>query len=58
MTEVEGRFFGEDCRCYHFVENSAYFVLNTDLLLTMLPNFEREAALKDSAFFMGSVFYP
>ena len=50
MTEVEGRFFGEDCRCYQFVENSAYFVLKTDLLLTMLPNFEREAALKDSAF--------
>ena len=50
MTEVEGLFFGEDCRCYHFVENSAYFVLKTELLLTMLPNFEREVVLKDSTF--------
>ena len=35
---------------YHFVENSAYFMLKTELLLTILSNFEREVAFKDSAF--------
>ena len=35
---------------YHFVENSAYFALKIESLLTMLSNFEREAALKGSAF--------
>ena len=56
------RIFGGDCwlneqaglrkwrSTYHFAEYSTYFVLKIELLLTMLPNFEREAALKDSAF--------
>ena len=35
---------------YHFIENATYFVLKIELLLTILSNFEREAALKDSAF--------
>ena len=35
---------------YHFVDNSAYFVLKLELLLTMLSKFEGEAVLKDSAF--------
>ena len=42
---------------YHFVENSARFVLKIELLLTMLSNFEREAALKNSVFY-GYVFDP
>ena len=33
-----------------FVENSAYLVLKIELLFTMLFKFEREVALKDSAF--------
>ena len=41
---------------YHFVENSAYFVLTIELLLTVLSNYEREVALKDPAFLMGTVF--
>ena len=35
---------------YHFAENLAYFVLRIELLLTVLSNIEREAALKDSVF--------
>ena len=35
---------------YYFIENSAYFVLEIELLLTVLSNFEREASNKDSAF--------
>ena len=35
---------------YHYVENSAHFELKIELLLTVLYNFEREVALKDSAF--------
>ena len=35
---------------YHFVENSASFVLTIELLLTMLSNFERKVGLKDSTF--------
>ena len=33
-----------------FIDNSAYFVLEIELLLTVLCNFEREASNKDSAF--------
>ena len=33
---------------YYFIENSAYFVFEIKLLLTVLSNFEREAALKES----------
>ena len=33
---------------YYFIENSAYFVFEIELLLTVLSNFEREGALKDS----------
>ena len=56
MTEVEKRIFGGDfmhkmgCQSYHFAENPAYFVLKIELLLTVLSNLEREAALKDSTF--------
>ena len=32
---------------YHFVKNSEYFVLKIELLLTVLSNFERKAAIKD-----------
>ena len=53
---MEEQIFGGDCagacmykQAYHFVENSAHLVLNTELLLTMLSNFEREVALKASA---------
>ena len=35
---------------YRFVEKLARFVLKIELLLTMLSKFEKEAALKDSAF--------
>ena len=35
---------------YYFIQNAAYFVLEIELLLTVLCNFEREAALKASAF--------
>ena len=35
---------------YHFVENSAYLIFNIELLFTILCNFGRDAALKDSAF--------
>ena len=35
---------------YYFIENSAYFVLEIELLMTVLSNFEREATLKGSAF--------
>ena len=35
---------------YHFVENSAHFLLKIELMLIVLSNFEREVALKDSAF--------
>ena len=38
---------------YHFLESLGYFVLKTELLLTVLPNFEREAAFKD----LGCVLY-
>ena len=31
---------------FHFVENSAHFVLKIELLLTVFSNFEGEAALK------------
>ena len=34
----------------HLLCRSAYFVLKTELLLTMLFNFERKVALKDSTF--------
>lgn len=34
---------------HHFMDNSSHFVLKTELLLTMLSNFEREVALKASA---------
>ena len=34
----------------HFVENSTYFVLKLELLLTMLPKFEGEAVLKTQLF--------
>ena len=64
MTKIEERIFGRDCRggCMHnqgcekeeastvFLENLEYFVLEIELLLTVLSKFEREAALKDSAF--------
>ena len=33
---------------YHFIQNAAYFVLEIELLLTVLCNFEREAALNDT----------
>ena len=32
------------------MENSTYFVLKIELLPTVLSNFEKEAALKDSVF--------
>ena len=32
---------------YYFIENFAYFVLEIELFLTVLSNFDREAALKD-----------
>ena len=35
---------------YHFVENSAHFVFKIELLLTVLSNFEKKAALEDSTF--------
>ena len=35
---------------YHFAENSGHFLLKIELLLTVLFIFEREAALKVSAF--------
>ena len=41
---------------YYFIENSAYFVFEIELLLTVLSNFEREAALKDSAFWWETCF--
>ena len=41
---------------YYFIENSAYFVFEIELLLTVLPNFEREAALKDSPFWWVTCF--
>ena len=64
LTKVEDRSFGGDCsrwlyaqvglwkwrRTNHFVKKSADSVLKIELLLTMLSNFEREVALKDSAF--------
>ena len=33
-----------------FVVNSAYFVLKTKLVLTVLPNTEKDVALKESTF--------
>ena len=62
LTKVEERIFGGDCRgglyaqlglwkwrrTYYFVENSAHFALEIDLLLTVLSNFEREVALDDT----------
>ena len=33
-----------------FVKNSGYFVFKIDLLITVLSNLERKAAIKDSAF--------
>ena len=33
---------------YYFIQNAAYFVLEIELLLTVLCNFEREAALNDT----------
>ena len=42
MAEVEERIFG--------ATYSTYFVLDIELLLTMLPNFERKPAPKDSDF--------
>ena len=33
---------------HHFVKNSSYFLLKIELLLTVLFNFEIEAALKES----------
>ena len=35
---------------YHFGDNSAYFILKIELLLTMFCNFKKETAFKDSAF--------
>ena len=35
---------------YHFVKNLGHCILKVELLLTVLCNFEREAALKNSAF--------
>ena len=70
LTEVEERFFGGNCSLdgmynqvfenegalNHFVEKPVYFLLKIELLLTMLSNFERVAALL--SFLMGSVFDP
>ena len=64
LSELEERIFSGDCRgglyvqiglwkwrnAYHFIENSAYFVLKKELLLTVFSNFEREAALNDWGF--------
>ena len=35
---------------YRFVKNSAKLLLSIEMLMTVLPKFEREAALKDSTF--------
>ena len=37
-------------RMYRFVKNSAKLLLSIEMLMTVLPKFEREAALKDSTF--------
>ena len=69
LTEAEESIFDGDYRggymhkskwrnTYRFVENTAYFVVKLELLLTVLPNFEREAPLKDSAFWWGVCFNP
>ena len=42
---------------YHFVENSAYFVLKIELLLNVLSNFERERLLM-TQLFDGKGFWP
>ena len=42
-------------KSYHFGKNSLYLVLKIELLLTELSNFERKAALKNSAFLMGNM---
>ena len=34
------------------MKNSAYFVSKIELLLTVLSNFERKAALKDAGFWL------
>ena len=39
-----------------FIENSVHIILKTELLLVVLPNFERETALGDSAFLIGIMF--
>ena len=39
---------------YHFVVNSTYFALKIEVLLTVLSNFEREGALKNSPFSWGA----
>ena len=50
MAEVEELIFGGDFRGGCFEENSAHFLLKIELLFTMLSNFKRKVALKDSAF--------
>ena len=37
-------------RTYHSIQISACFVLSSELLLTLLPAFEREVLLKDMDF--------
>ena len=41
-----------------FIENSAYFVLEIELLLTVLSNFKREATLWWLNFLMLNMFDP
>ena len=56
MTEIEERIFGGDCRGgkYSVVKMKEHLPFsrefNIALLLTVLSNFDREAALKDSVF--------
>ena len=64
LTKVDERTFVGDYRggfyaqlglwkwksAYYIIENSTYFVLEIELLLTVLSNFEREVAIKGLAF--------
>ena len=42
---------------HHFMDNSSHFVLKTELLLTMLSNFDKKWLLK-TQLFDGYVFNP
>ena len=56
LAEVEELIFGGDFRGSCFEENSAHFLLKIELLFTMLSNFKRKVALKDSAFWSLACF--